>query len=154
MTPDVRHLAIFARNWPLYLDEATKLCKNRPNRRLAYQSRQRWVTAASALEAAGPRKIYFAEIDGGPRITHVAELVEVQVDASRRNQRTKQLLELRPPKTRREVLWGRTVYIIRRCQKIRTPFSMARLPLASAHKRLSPAFKYSYALVKAPSAAA
>src|SRR5205823_10989301 len=91
MTPDVRQLAVFARNWPMYLDEATKLCRNSPNRRLAYQSRQRWVTAASAVGAAGPRKIYFAEIEGGPRVTHVAELVEVQVDASRQNPRTKRL---------------------------------------------------------------
>ena len=150
MTPDVRQLAVFARNWSMYLDEATKLCRNSPNRRLAYQSRQRWVTAASALGAAGPRKIYFAEIDGGPRVTHVAELVEVQVDASRQNLRTKRLLKLRPPKTREEGLWGRTVYVIRPCRKVSRPFSMARLPLASAHKRLSPTFKYSYALVETP----
>src|SRR5258708_19878522 len=112
MTPDIRTLAVFARNWQQYLEEATVLSGRNRSRRLTYQSRQRWVTVASALSAVGPRTIYFAEIGAGPRITHVAEIVDVEVDPSRRNARTRRLLALRPPDTKAESLLARTLYAI------------------------------------------
>ena len=145
---DYTNIAVFARNWPKYLKEAAALTGQDRDSRRTYQSKQRWVSAAAALSAVGPRVIYFAEIEGGPEITHIAELVEVLVDPTPRNRATIRLLADRGL-TKGESLWGKTLYSVRRCRKLDKPFSMSKLQLANdERRRLSRDYRYSYALVK------
>ncbi len=150
---DYTNIAVFARNWPDYLEEAVALTGRSRDTRRTYQSKQRWVSAAAALSTVGPRVIYFAEIEGDSEITHIAELVEVLVDPTPRSRATRRLLADRGL-TKGEPLWGKTLYAIRSCWPLDKPFSMSKLRLASDGQRLSRDYRYSYALVKETSPAA
>lgn len=110
-------MAVFSRNWPHYLAAAAKRSRDVPT---TFRSKTRWVNAASAVQAHGPRPIYFASIEGDGTGEFEAYLIDVEVDPHRRA-RTQELLANELNLTRNEGLWNdsvQTLYVIANCRKV------------------------------------
>lgn len=156
-TPNVvkiTDLAIFSRNYPKYLREAAG---KSPDERVTFRSNVRWVSAANALKRFGPRRIYFAEIDGGGKVEYEADLVQVQVDPSRANPTTQTLLTHVLDSTKAEELWDdsvQTLYVIANCHRVKKTFPQTKLRKAKDGIPLDANYIRSYALVHEVSDAA
>lgn len=138
-------LAVFCRNHPEYLIRAEAL-----SRVVTFRASQRWASAARRLQQDGPRPIYFAAIGEGQDIAYVAELVDLELDPTDADVRTRHLLDLCLEATKGEGLWDgrvKTLYAIRNCRSQHIP--LARLVKISDGQPISPLFNYSYALVHA-----
>ena len=141
------NVAIFSRNWPKYLKAAAKRGANEPT---TFRSKVRWVSAAKAIKLHGPRRIYFASIEGGGLVEFEADLVDVQLDPVKSNSRTRLLLGHELAMTEGEDLWDdgvQTLYVITNCRKIPTPFPQTRLHKVSDQKPIDANYIRSYALV-------
>lgn len=139
--------AIFSRNWSHYLEAALKRSKATPEQVTVFQSNIRWVSGKAAV----PCQIYFGAIpedgsDPSNKVEYVADLVEVRVDPTSRD--AEWLKRNALPETRREGLWGQTLYAIKNCRKVRAfPLRELRRVLA-ADRPLSDAYTRSYSLVR------
>jgi hypothetical protein len=144
----ITDLAVFSRNHPKYLREAAG---KSPDERVTFRSNVRWVSAADALKRFGPRRIYFAEIDGGGQVGYEADLVQVQVDPSRANPTTRILLTHVLNSTKGEDLWDdsvQTLYVIANCRRVKTAFPQTKLRKAKDGTPLDVNYIRSYALVR------
>lgn len=145
---NLTNLAVFSRNYEQYLKEAAA----RPrDERVTFRSNVRWVSAERAIQQFGPRKIYFAPIDGGGRVEYEAGLVQVQVDPSRANKTTQALLKHVLASTKDEGLWNdsvQTLYVIANCRRLSKPFPQTQLRNASDGSPLDENYIRSYAIVR------
>lgn len=150
-------LAVFARNHPHYLAKACKLELSDPGHQITFRSRQKWATAACAVDLHGPVPLYFATIGGRPLVTHEALLEYVALNPRADTKEVAELLRHELPGgsgvgTQGEALWdvhgnrARTLYVISGCRAI-PPFAMSDLRRWKEVRRLSQNYRYSYALV-------
>jgi len=141
-------LAVFSRNHAHYLKEASRLKRDQ---RVTFRSKVRWVSVAAAVNRSGaPRQIYFCEIDRGSQVRYQADLVQVQVDPSRKSAVTIALLKHVLKSTKPEKLWDdsvQTLYVISNCRKLKKPFPQTRLRRQDSNRPLSKDYIRSYALV-------
>jgi hypothetical protein len=143
----VTDLAVFSRNYPKYLKEAAR---KEPDQPVTFRSKLRWVSAADALARFGPRRIYFADVDGN-QVEYEADLVQVQVDPSGRNSTTKALLAHSLDSTKSEELWDdsvQTLYVITNCHRVKKKFRQTKLRKAIDGTKLDENYVRSYALVR------
>lgn len=141
------HCAIFARNYDYYLEEAMQ------RKFTTFRASKVWRSAYDAVSIHGPRKIYFAPVDGEGIVKYEAILEEVDVYPEENTGMTKRLLSNCLPSTRDEV-WEKdgksnlyTLYMISNCRKILSPFHITELRKLSNGKPIDKGFNYSYSIV-------
>jgi hypothetical protein len=138
-------VAVFARNHVPHLEAAVRATIDDATRRVAFRSNKPWSAARDRLKSRRPRRIYFAVVDGGARISYEAYLEEVYVRPDEA-----QLEELRPLFTERtrDETWEKlaTVYVVSRCRRVSKPYPLSDLSKRDRHP-LADNFKYSYAIV-------
>lgn len=155
--PDPHDVAVFARNHRSYLDEATKISARDPRATITFRARSTWATAERAMPLGGSLPIYMAAVGGAGQVEYEAELCRVQLDPQWGVPETEALLgdELPMTKASGEGLWEeggkptvRTLYAIRACRKLRTPFPMTSLTKLRDGKPISADYGYSYCVVR------
>ena len=145
--------AVFTRNHRRHLEEAAIACAADPERKVAFRSAKRWVSAAEAVAFGVVVPVYVAAV-GGSGVEYEAELVDIQLDPHEGDPTTKRILALDTVSTQGEQLWpthprGKTVstlYVLKGVRSV-TPFPISQLRKATGG-RLDEGYHYSYALVK------
>jgi hypothetical protein len=146
--------AIFSRNYTSHLKEAVNECKDNPERLITFRASIPWKSAQIAVNIHGPRKIYFAPVDGKGLVMYEAVLEQVELNPEPNTKATEKLLENSLPSIRHEGLWekdgkiwAKTLYVISHCQKIPSPFHITELKKLADDKQIDENFNYSYAIV-------
>jgi hypothetical protein len=140
---------VFARNHRQYLQYAADVGRVDPRRLVTFRSSRRWVSAARLLERAKALPVYFATVNGKPRVVFEGTLRRVLVDPADHPREAKRLLQLVPPETEEEGLWDGsvgTLYAISACHSVK-PFSISGLTKRDG-KPIDEGFNYSYAVVE------
>jgi hypothetical protein len=149
-------VAVFTRNHLMHLEEAAALSRRDAQRQIVFRARSKWISAARALDRAETLPVYIALVGRKSSIEYAAELVDIQLNPSRSNSKTKRLLRLTTRSTQGEGLWEkksgrqvRTLYAIRNCRKVR-PLPLKTLVKVADNQPLNSKFRYSYAIVAVP----
>ena len=100
-------MAVFTRNHERHLEAAAAACAADPNRLVTFRSRVKWAAAADAVRKVGPIPVYFATVDGGPKVRFAAIIKQIQLDPDLVDPRTQQLLSFRTDTTKDEGLRSR-----------------------------------------------
>ncbi len=141
------NVAVFARNWPAYLEEAVKIAENSPEQPVTFRAQTVWRAAETAVNVHGPRKIYFAPNEGEGLVEYLAVLEKVVLYPEANAQVTKELLDKSLKSTSQEGLWSggvRTLYVISHCVRLqkqeRFPYTELRklsddLPISEGYTR-------------------
>lgn len=140
--------AILSRNYPYHLEEAVGRALT------TFRSNVAWKAAQIAVESHGPRKIYFAPVDGEGWVTHEAVVEEVELYPQPDTDITRRLLDSCSPSTQHEGLWEKdgkinvlTLYTVSNCQKLPVAFPVTALKKFADDKHIDENFHYSYAVV-------
>jgi hypothetical protein len=144
-------LAVFSRNHKVHLEAAAAAGAADPERLVVLRSQKKWISAAKAVRAHGPTAIYFAVVDGGSTVEYEAELVEVEVNPASDSVTTQRLLQHVAETTKDEGLWNdqvRTLYAIRGCRRVATPYLLSELSKQAGGQPLSDGYIRNYALVR------
>ncbi len=148
----VPNVAIFCQNHPVYLEHAAKIGAKAPAQPITFRTSALWKSGQAALEAHGPRKIYFAPKDD-PWIAYEATLEQVALHPEPNTPTTEALLANCLPETRDQGLWEqygetvRTLYVISGCQKLPSPFAYTQLTKLSDGAPIDEGYSYGYVLV-------
>lgn len=144
--------AVFCRNYGNHLEEAVSVGESHPARRIVFRSRKKWVSVRHALDAHGPRRIYFAVIDDSAEIKFTARLDDVILSPSLDDPETQRALEEYQIKgTEGEGTWQNeveTLYLISNCQPVES-FPFTDLNKLNDGEPLDENYRHSYALVQA-----
>ena len=142
--------AVFARNHRKYLEEASKLSPIKP---VTFRSATTWIKAAKVLENNSTIPIYFAVIGEGSNIAFKADLIAIQLNPGQTDPETKKFLGFSLHATAKEGLWEKdekpvsTLYIVKRCRRLRPSFPFSDLVKISNHEPIAPNYRYSYSVV-------
>ena len=150
----VLDVAVFTRNHPEYLEEASKIGKSDPNRHIAFRAVTRWVSAAKYLRQRSPMPLYISSIGASGVVDFVADLIGISLDPSIGEPQTDQWLEMCLKSTKKEGLWDGevgTLYMIANCRPIPRPFAIQELVKVSNNEKLSANYERSYSVVFARS---
>ena len=142
--------ALFTRNHRGYIARAAE----QSDRLVTFRAARSWSSAKLALDTLGPPlRLYLSCNGGGPQVEYVADLVHVQLDPADGDAYTEKLLGLQLPETEGEGLWEeygrrvRTLYVLRGCRRLETPFSITALVKLADGKPIAEDYRYSYSLV-------
>jgi hypothetical protein len=124
-------LAVFARNHVQHFEEACEAssASGASTELRVFRSDKGWVTAARVVSHHGSVPIYFAVVDAGSTVRYEAELVEVHLNPSRTDPKTKELLKHRGKTTALEPLDDgvETLYVVRGCRRLDDAFPQTEL---------------------------
>lgn len=155
--PDI---AVFSRNYPEYLEVASKIAIEQPERLITFRAVRTWKSAQIALNYHSTLPIYFACVRGKGIVEYEAVLCTIYLNPKRGDRDTERLLALCLNETKNEGLWEKykqtvhTLYVIRKCKKIEKPFPMTTLIKIRNDKPMSKNYGYSYSIVYKYSGAA
>jgi hypothetical protein len=145
-------VAILCQNHPIYLTHAAKIGKKYPERLITFRTTALWRSGAKALEAQGPRQIYFAP-EGQTTVQYAGVLEQVLLEPQAESAETQALLAHCLPETQDQGLWEqydehvRTLYVISHCHDVESPFSYTDLTKISDDEPVSEKYTYGYILV-------
>ncbi len=146
------NVAILYQNHPIYLAHAAKIGEKEPERLITFRTTARWRSGAMALEAHGPRTIYFVP-EGETLVQYAGLLEEVLLGPEAEDSETQQLLSHCLPETRDQGLWEqydervRSLYVVSHCRKLATPFAYTDLTKISDDEAVDENYTYGYILV-------
>jgi hypothetical protein len=149
-TPDV---AVLCRSHPIYLEHAAKIGRRTPEQRITFRTSAVWKSGEAALEAHGPRRVYFFPDVGGDRVEYEATLREILLYPTADDPETERLLADCLPEAQGQGLWEaydeqvRTLYVISHCRKVEPPFSYTALTKLSDETPVDENYSYGYVLV-------
>jgi hypothetical protein len=147
------NIAVFSRNYPEYLEVASKIAIEHPERLITFRAVTTWKSAQIALNFHNTIPIYFACVGGKGIVEYEAVLHTIYLNPKRGNKDTERLLALSLDETKDEGLWEKynqtvhTLYVIRQCKKLPDPFPMTSLVKITDDKSISKNYGYSYSLV-------
>lgn len=144
-------MAVFTRNHARHLEAAVSVCAADPNRLVTFRSRVRWAAVADAVRKVASIPVYCAIVDGGPEVRFSASIEQIQLDPDLADPKTRQLLGFRTDSTKDEVLRRdvTTLYAVRRCRRLATPFPFTDLLKYRDGMPIDPKYTRAYALVRA-----
>lgn len=146
----MKRVAVFARNYDLYLDHACELAAQDPTRMVTFRSKKPWARMKTALADQETATVYLAPNGSDGLVTYAATLHSLVLYPKRGDVATDQALTFQLPETVDETLWEgddgpiQTLYIIAKCRKIDEPFSLANLVKESNNEPLAENYGYSY----------
>ena len=146
-------LAVFARNHLSYIEQSALLAASNPEQLVTFRSAKRWASAHQALQQQGAMRVFFSPNDSEGQVQYEAVLHTIHLEPKLGEEQTKKLLAFCLEETKDEGLWGKynekvkTLYVVSKCRRFDTPFSMTRLSKASDEKPISENYGYSYTVV-------
>jgi hypothetical protein len=149
-TPDV---AVLCRSHPIYLEHAAQIGRREPERRITFRTSAVWKSGEAALEAHGPRQVYFFPDTGGNQVEYVATLREILLYPTADDPATEQLLADCLPEAQGQGLWEeydeqvRTLYAISHCRKVESTFPYTALTKLSDGTHVDENYSAGYVLV-------